>query len=94
MQVFIPGMGVVAVLAAAASTLSADCSWTSLAFFVGFSLSYTSNQRSNILNESQLFYIKHSCNYFHVRSAWKALAQLLSFNDYFYSLFPKKFFSC
>jgi len=52
MPVSIPGMGEAAVLAAVASTLSADCGWTSLVFFVGFSLSCTSNQRGNILNEA------------------------------------------
>ena len=76
MQVSIPGMGDDVVLAAVTSTLSADCGWTSLAFFVGFSLSCTSNQRGNTLNEAQLFniLIKHNCNYFHVRNAWKVLA--------------------
>lgn len=49
-HVSIPVMGEAAVLAAVVSTLSADSGCTSLAFFAGFSLSYTSNQRGNMLN--------------------------------------------
>lgn len=78
-HVSIPVMGEAAVLAAVVSTLSADSGCTSLAFFAGFSLSYTSNQRGNMLNAAQLFYIliKHNCNYFHVRNACKVPCLLL-----------------
>lgn len=80
-HVSIPVMGEAAVLAAVVSTLSADSGCTSLAFFAGFSLSYTSNQRGNMLNAAQLFYIliKHNCNYFHVRNACKVPCLLLVF---------------